>query len=545
MLIRPYFRVALLLAMVGLLVCTVAWGDCLAPWKVTCFTSGSWGDYKFHYHGWISYLRGNSWIPPYISSFTWPHKSSAMFTDSIPIAAVIFKPVTLALRIPDWQYFSILSIANSLIIAWCSARIGQVLRWKIITTVCLGVLLLTSSLSWTRLIVHHEALQLHSILILAITWIITRQSSFKDWIFLMAVSVGIHAYYIPMVLGAFCCYLATSRHRLLKLIILVCVAILSALIFGFLPGSMSSGSDVWGANLLSLLDPQNHSTIFSALAKSEPYETEGYAYLGMGVIAGLFIVFARNDLSDSQLEIFPRSWWFISILLFIFALGHTWNVADTPITPHKLTYVVPGVSKIYDVFRSSGRYAWPISYSIVLWVFHNLDRASRSSVLIPILVLVQLLDSNLKSIYRVNTHLSNILLSGVTAVEWSSSNKMYATQITNADTFVVGRVSNRSLLPPLYVPQYLNPSLKSNWGGVLARNPKASKQRSALEHWISLLPNYENISPVGSINQSGNFYTLIVTDDKSEINALLEAVKIRGMTYQIVAPYVFKVPVAL
>ena len=211
-----YVRAALVLFFIGLVACAVAWGPCLAPWQVECFKIGDWGDYKFHYQGWISYLRGPTWMPPYLLSFSWPEKSSVMFTDSIPLAAIVFKPITLLLHLPDWQYFSFLSVLNALVIAYCSCCIGQKMGWKVLTTLGCGLVLMTSSLSWTRLAVHHEALQLHGLLILAMTWVITRQSSIRAWLCLIVAAIGIHAYYLPLILSAMLPYWLTARQKVQK-----------------------------------------------------------------------------------------------------------------------------------------------------------------------------------------------------------------------------------------------------------------------------------------------------------------------------------------
>lgn len=537
-----YVRAAVVLFFVGLVACAVAWGPCLAPWQVECFKIGDWGDYKFHYQGWISYLRGTTWMPPYLLSFSWPEKSSVMFTDSIPLAAIVFKPITLFLHLPDWQYFSLLSVLNALVIAYCTCCIGQRMGWKILTTLGCGLVLMTSSLSWTRLAVHHEALQLHGILILAMTWVITRQSSIRAWLCLIVAAIGIHAYYLPLILAAMLPYWLTARQKVQKAFAIILVIAASSFAFGFLPGSLSSNSEVWGANLLTLIDPQNHSVIFPQLLKKEPYEVEGYSYLGLGVVLALVLVLAKDEDWTLHETLFPVAWWLASLALFVFALGHTWNIADVPITPHKAILAIPGATKIYDVFRSSGRFVWPIAYSTTIWVFHRLNCFNLHRTIIPIVVLLQLFDSNLKSIYKQGTSYSNILASRDSFVDWSEQNSDLADQIQAAKGFIVGQVTDTSRLPPPYAPQYLNASIVSNWGGVgITRVPRTSSSLSSFDQWLNLMKTDGQASLFCTSTSAQECSVIVITDSPPEISRLYRLSQDVGLSTRKLSESIYKV----
>lgn len=513
----------LVLSCIGVIITAVAWGPCLAPWNTACFTNGEWGDYKFHYQGWINYLHGQTWIPPYIHAFTWPYQSSVMFTDSIPAAAIIFKPITVAFGFKNWQYFGILSLLNSFVISWSASSVGRYRQWPSQVVICLGILLLTSSLSWSRLIVGHEALQLHGIVILGLAWVIVRQRNLAAWLILVCLSIGIHAYYTPMLLACFCTYLFGTNYRTIKLLLLSISVGCSLFIFGFLPNSLDSGSAVWGANMLSLIDPQGHSSIFTGLKKSEPFEIEGYSYLGFGVLIGLLIQISRHEPdSSSKSPLFPVCWWIIAISYYVFALGHTWNIGDTPITPYKVFYAVPGLPKLYDVFRSAGRFTWLIVYSIMFWLFECVSRSGKKNLILGIIVALQLLDSNLRTIVRQGGLYKGLLRNGSNPVQkWADLNPAIAENIREANLFIVGSVRDTSILPPPYTPQYLNPSSFSNWGGEgITRLPLITKDQSSLQHWIA------RMSPTPSSKQSPLPFnqvlhpTIIVTDNESELQQI-------------------------
>jgi len=465
-----------------------------------------------------------------------------MFTDSIPLAAIVFKPITLFLHLPDWQYFSLLSVLNALVIAYCTCCIGQRMGWKTLTTLGCGLVLMTSSLSWTRLAVHHEALQLHGILILAMTWVITRQSSIRAWLCLIVAAIGIHAYYLPLILAAMLPYWLTARQKFQKAFAIILVIAASSFAFGFLPGSLSSNSEVWGANLLTLIDPQNHSVIFPQLLKKEPYEVEGYSYLGLGVVLALVLVLAKDEDGKSQEPLYPVAWWLASLALFVFALGHTWNIADVPITPHKAILAIPGATKIYDVFRSSGRFVWPIAYSTTIWVFHRLNCFNLHRTIIPIVVLLQLFDSNLKSIYRQGTSYSNILASRDSFVDWSEQNSDLADQIQSANGFIVGQVTDTSRLPPPYAPQYLNASIVSNWGGVgITRVPRISSNLSSFDQWLNLMKTDGQASLFCTSTSAQECSVIVITDSPPEISRLYRLSQDVGLSTRKLTESIYKV----
>lgn len=517
-------RIGLLpvLLLLSIIICFLAWGKCAAPWNVACFENGGWGDHKFHYQGWISYLRSSSYLPPYIYSFTWPEASSVMFTDSIPLASIIFKPITLLFGFGNWQFFSLLSILNSFLVAWCVVQIARALRWKYSTGLVMGIILLTSNISWTRLYYSHEALQYHGILILALTLLIKRYRNILVWCLLMSISIGLHSYYLPMILAcSVCLYTSSKSNRIAFLSCSILSILLSMYLYGFLPSSLSINSDVWGANMLSLIDPQQHSAIFGALKKREPFETEGYSYLGVGILIALVVsLIARSIQPDAaEKSVFPRSWWLIAWVLYVFALGHTWNIADTPITPYKTLYGIPGVRQIYEVFRSSGRFAWPLYYSIVIWAMHSINRLKSGNLVLFIVLSLQLLDSNLRVIVRQGHEYGRRALDANLPGTWAMSNPFLASQISGASLFLVGNISNKNVLPPPYTPQQLNPMIKSNWGGEgITRLPRVGSSISPLETFTT---RYRNQAPSGKMTSDlDDGYAIVLTDNLEEISLL-------------------------
>lgn len=528
----------ILLSAVSICVSFIAWGSCLSPASVSCFQNGEWGDYKFHYQGWSSYYHGASWIPPYINSFTWPQRSSVMFTDSIPLAAILFKLIGRLLHLPVFNYFGILSILNGIVVSWSASRIGQYRGWNHIATISLGIVLITSSLSWSRLIHSHEALQLHGVILLSITYVIVREESFPKWLILSSLSLGIHPYYTPMVLVCMLSFLISDTSRLVpRLLVTIFFLLTSAYIFGFLPSSLSSGSpELWNANLLTLIDPQNHSAIFNSLPKREPYEYEGYAYLGLGVIIAFLVSFqcTRSDVSTSSL--YPRVWIFSVFGLFLFSLGHTWNLGHTPITEYHLIYKIPGSRDLYDVFRSCGRFAWPLSYSVLIWIFDYISILKLPRIIFPFIVVLQLLDSNATIIFRQGTlfdgrhyKLTNPV------VEWSAKNSQLAALLSQTSTFIVGNVLDKASLPPAYTPQYLNPAIHSNWGGEgITRLPSQYRPSKHTQEVFELVTSSLQTDSKSTFHELS---TVVFTDDSDQQKQLIALAQSIDLNCTLIHPH--------
>ena len=538
----PFWPLALLAVAVWL----TAWGPCAAPWRTACFTNGGWGDYKFHYQGWISYLHSPVWLPPTSRAFTWPQTSSVMFTDSVPLAAIVFKPLTRLLRLGDWQYLSLLSLLNGLLISGCCVAIGQARRWRPVASLALGTLLLTHAMGWSRLFVSHEALQLQGLLLLALTWVIQRRAALWPWCLLCGASLGIHAYYTPMLLAAALVALGQPaagtaeggvRERLVRrgarlarsLVALGLTLGAAAWLFGFQTGSASSGSQVWGANGLALLDPQKFSAILPPLRKWEPFEVEGFAYLGIGVATGLIVVLAgaRDDRPDPD-PLLPPLWWGVAVLFFVVALGPTWNIGDTPITPHNAVLAVPGMAAFYDLFRSAGRFTWPLATSLLLWLVDALARRRRHRLLL-LLTALQLLEINLPMLVKLGHHHAHRLWREPNPVRhWQRREPALAAALARSTLTILGTVGRAEAVPPAYAPQTLNPAIESNWGGVgITRLPRQVPGETALKSWIALV---EGRRARGEPAMAPGEQVLVISEDPGERARLASLARQAGLS---------------
>jgi hypothetical protein len=290
---------------------------------------------------------------------------------------------------------------------------------------------------------------------------------------------------------------------------------LAAWLFGFLPGSASSGSEVWGANGLALLDPQGHSAILPALRKREPFEVEGFAYLGIGLAIGALLTLAgvRDDRPDPD-PLLSGAWWLAAGLLFLGALGPTWNIGDTPITPHHAVLALPGMAALYDLFRSAGRFTWPLAYSILLWVVDALARQQRHRLLL-LLTALQLLELNLPLLVKLGSNHRHRLEREPDPVrQWQTREPALAAALASSSLTILGTTKRPEAVPPAYAPQVLNPAIASNWGGVgITRLPRQEGQRDALSTWIEAVEarRSRGLAPLAPAEQ-----VLVISEDPQE-----------------------------
>lgn len=80
-----------------------------ASWLHTSWLYPS-GDLTQHYYGWVSF-RNSDWTFPLglFNTLSYPNYASIMFTDSIPLFAIIFKSISFALP-ETFQYFGIFGL---------------------------------------------------------------------------------------------------------------------------------------------------------------------------------------------------------------------------------------------------------------------------------------------------------------------------------------------------------------------------------------------------------------------------------------------------
>ena len=467
------------------------WGVCANPFQVSCFRYAGWGDHLQHYLGWIAYAKDKS-IGIFSRSFsgwTWPISSEILYADTIPILSIILKPFFNLFRV-DFQYFSIASLINLLATYYCGIIIGKYFKIKIGLSSLLGILLALSPIALIR-ITGHEALSLHFFIVYPITLLIIRSVSFFRWGFLLFLSLGTHAYFFPIILLL---KISSSFYNLrnnllikgnyIKLIlkdifITTSFILLGLYTFGYIGNAFSStkNDELWSANLLALVDPQNSSLIFDRLSIIRPYQWEGYSYLGVLFILLLTIAFIiKLNEKKNDIPIFPeRSFYYLVLLLFLLiAIGSPIYFGENIIIKKSILMYQ---GSFLNIFRATGRFMWPIYYSLVIWSFITVSRKINYKVRITnifiILVLIFMTENHFFVLNELRNEMNSHYISGENYKKGINDNEIAKLLLENKYFVnVTGNPKYLSSSIPSLMPQSVNTNIMTNYFPRLARENK-------------------------------------------------------------------------
>ena len=280
-------------------------------------------DLRQHYVG-FCHFRTTPWHFPIglIDTLSVPYSMSVVYTDSIPIFALVFKLLSGILP-ESFQYFGFFGLLSYTLMGGLSPVLIR--RFTDNKMLCMeGSLFFTLSFPLLQRMYYHTALSAQWIIILAlILWVytdITDKTQIKKlsvyWALIGILSVFIHSYFVFMtgivllaqvVDGYARLYIKeknesavnSKKIKLLTRVIkdniqiilpLICMGISSFVILYLLGGFYGKGSvsgDGFGdfnANLSAYINPLGFSSIFKGFNLYGFFEYEGFAYVGAGII---------------------------------------------------------------------------------------------------------------------------------------------------------------------------------------------------------------------------------------------------------------------
>lgn len=406
------------------------------------------GDRAQHYLGWISY-RNAPWSFPLgmTQNLVYPYPVSIIFTDSIPLFAMLFKLLSPLLP-PVFQYFGLWGLLCFVLNGAVSAKILKRYVKNDAAAVLGSVFFILSFQAVSRLFVH-TSLASHWLILLAILAFVYHDLYFQNlktglwyWAALAFLCSTIHLYFIPMcgiILLGFCLLDLLRTKKLYRpalfLCVYVAVAFITLLFLGGFTGQISYLTSTLGDfsfNLNSFFDSMDTGLFFPALP-SFPEQYEGYAYLGAGIFTLLAVTCAnllraqlrsrRRQTAASPQAAFPaqasaaapfqaskasqplqtssplRGQGALLLCSALICLAALIVAASFRVTwgQHILfEYHVPEIIlKIWDAFRSSGRFAWICVYFLFLFaVCADIRVCPRrpKTMILALCVSLQLLD---------------------------------------------------------------------------------------------------------------------------------------------------------
>lgn len=385
--------------------------------KVLNVTYDAWlltgGDLSQHYIGWVSY-RNSPWYFPLglMSGLNDPDISSIIYTDSIPHFALIFK--LLSPLLPDtFQYFGWYGLMSFALMGGFSTLLLK----KYINSFTLCILLSTFFIYSPYIIQRlfaQTALGGGQWITIAGLWLwLCRPFSERKylpslvWILLAFFVSGIHIYLLPLlfaILGIWCIqnFLEKNiRIPLLTFVLATAAVLLDFWLYGAFYGNTpleSGGLGLYSANINTLFDPQNTSALVQTLPHG-PGQYEGYGYLGLGVLFlfGTALLFTLCDRTKKEPLLTIQQKGLLGFLIMCFLL---FALSPIVMLGDQVLYEIPLpnlLKSIWGIFRSSGRFIWPVCYIIIflsiIKVFsHFPSNGYRLHIAVVCLLVLQIVD---------------------------------------------------------------------------------------------------------------------------------------------------------
>lgn len=403
--------------------------------SVLNFTNDAWlltgRDLQQHYIGWKAF-RSADWTFPIgmHNRLTYPYEISVLYTDSIPLFAIIFKLLSPVLP-QTFQYFGLFGLTCFIM----NGGIGALLvaRFSRNRFVCGAgsIFFILASPVLQRLFglltedSRHTSLAAHFLILAAIgIWLYKdkfadRRKAALAFSVLAMLCVLIQMYIIFMVGGIMCGYLL---YCLLKdkdwkrLLVVFASFCLSFLVTFFVIGGFTNvlkatarGFGIYSANINALWNPFNYSSFFG----KKPWhmgQYEGFSYLGLG-IALLYLIAIVALIIKAKKMGGIRVFWkalkqkikahkqvvfsliLVTVIFWILALSCNVYWGERLVM---WVYIPDRILDLLAVIRSSGRFMWVIMYFAMLLGIFLLVRFVKNKkvqrVLIILCVLVQIAD---------------------------------------------------------------------------------------------------------------------------------------------------------
>jgi len=354
-----------------------------------------------NYIGWVFYRYDNWQMPIGLNPKNGLEiSSSIVYSDSIPIAAILLKPFSYFLGEP-FQYFGIWYLICFILQGWFSwLLIGLFAKDFWVKLFSVGLFIFAPPFMWkvgmTEMVGTHPAPASHFLIIAALYLIFNKSDSSKAWrwALLLSVSCLVNFYLFVMIfilwlsnlLDEYFSQNQLSVRRLLNetLAVLVVVLLCAWQAGYFVKKGVPLGDIGYGffrMPLLSLFDPRGWSYLIKPFPQANqideifhlPLEVgivHGFQFIGIGgliILAAALIILVGVSISK-RLRLFSiKKHLFLTvslILLTLFSISNNISIAQ-----YNFHIPLPeSVLQLAGILRSSGRMFWPVFYSILLLI---------------------------------------------------------------------------------------------------------------------------------------------------------------------------------
>lgn len=398
------------------------------------------GDLSQHYIGWELFRQGEWQFPIGLTDqAAYPIRTSVIFTDSIPVFAVLFKIIRCILP-QNFQYFGIWGVLCFCLQGLYAMKIFRQLQVRLYISLLGTIIIVLSPVMIYRLYMH-TSLAAHWLLLLAIYLYLRHDEDYfalkkiaLEWFGLGILTASVHLYFLPMLLfivigyaylsissmsrkHSDCCMLNIWHSCLPVVMYLVAVVCTTWILGGFVSGASASAGGVgkFNANLNALFNPRGYSSFLHDLGGTEA-QHEGFAYLGLGLIilSVIALISVAAGLIKKNIAISAKG-----VILAVICVASTLFAVSTEYTWGNVTlFTIPvpqKIVRIWSIFRSTGRYIWMLWYMIAISsiviierIYGRIKKYIISSAIIAGCVIVQILDLHNILIQKHDTFSSRI-----------------------------------------------------------------------------------------------------------------------------------------
>jgi hypothetical protein len=358
-------------------------------------------DFLQSYLGW-EFFRSSPWASPIGLNprYGYDLSSSIVYSDSIPLLAILFKVVASLLSNP-FQYFGLWLL--------CCYVLQSLIAWKIIgiytesniyKALITIILLFAPAMLW-RLNMTHFALAGHFIILAAIYLnLINKKNRYFVWGAVLLGAALIHFYILFIVYFLYIGNLFDSiskNKKIVPLFIEFIVINLLLILFAWQAGYFSiplgsitySSFGNYSTNLLSIFDSRDYSIFFNGIQQKNYYD-EGFNYIGAG---GIFLLLASTPsiwvFKDKLFSKFvEKKYFFITLfILFLLSLTHKISIGNINIEIDAPSALI----SLLGFIRCSGRLFWPIYYLLLIVPAVLILRSNTKLISTAILLLAAIL----------------------------------------------------------------------------------------------------------------------------------------------------------
>ncbi len=412
------------------------YGPTLAPTHTAWMMRSDWAAY----HWGFSFFRNADWAFPLGNTpeLFYPHGTSVAFTDANPWASVLFKLLSPLLPL-DFQFSGLWFLLCFVLQATFGVQIARAFSTDRVQHALGGLLFALTPLLPSR--AAHIALSAFFFVTFGVALhirpVVTREQAIRLLAGALAMLVwaaGTHGYLSVMLLAlvlAFIVRLATSD-RLLSpregaLAALACLALTIATywLFGWRATDLTAeGFGDFSGDLSALVNPQEWSRFFAKLPY-RPRQWEGFLYLGTGVffllLCGLPLL-ARVT-RPALTAALRRSWALVLVVFLLWVYSLSSRVSLLGETVLDLEGFYEPFSSLTGIFRSSGRFAWPLHLSLIalgVAVAGWMPRAWLGRTLLGVALVLQAAELDTERL-----DFSDVQLAPLTDPAWASAGESY------------------------------------------------------------------------------------------------------------------------